>query len=87
MNYFCDSYSESNIDKGRPVTTLPNVLFNEYEFHLYKQTLKKSTYRQRSSTALRELRKIANNRKDLANLVNDVCTLVKAMKLRNFKFR
>ena len=81
MNYFCDSYSESNIDKGRPITTLPTVLFNE--FHLYKQTLKKSTYRQKSSTALRELRKIACNRKDWAKLVNDVCIMVKSKEQSN----
>ena len=84
MNCFCYSYSESNVDKldkGRPVTTLPNVLFNE--FHLYKQTLKKSTYRQKSGTALRELRKIACKRKDWAKLVNDVCLLVKFEKQSN----
>ena len=55
MNYFCDSYSESNID--RPITSLPTVLFNEV--HSYRQTLKKSTHRQKSSSALRELKKIA----------------------------
>ena len=27
INYFCDSYSQSNLDKGRPITTLPTVLF------------------------------------------------------------
>ena len=43
----------------------------------------KSTYRQKSSTALRELRKIANNRKDWANLVNDVCSLVKSKEQSN----
>ena len=44
--------------------------------HLYKRTLKKSTYRQKSSSAIRELKKIAYNRKHWAKFVNDVCNLV-----------
>ena len=74
-------FSKKLIDKGRPITTSPTVLFNE--FYLYKQTLKKSTYRQKSSTALRELSKIACNRKDWAKLVNDVCIMVKSKEQSN----
>ena len=72
---------QGHVYKGRPVTT---VLF--HEFHLYKQTPKKSTYRQKSSTALRELRKIAFDRhvwQDWANLENDVCSSVKSKEQKN----
>ena len=50
---------------------------------IYISKLKKSTYRQKSSTALRELRKIANNRKDWANLLNDVSSVVKSTEQSN----
>ena len=59
MDYYCSSKPVKN---GRAETTLPTLLFNE--FHMYKQSLKKSTYRQSPKTALNELRKNAKKDKD-----------------------
>lgn len=78
MSYYCDTYTECKLDKGRTVTTLPTVLFNE--FHMYKQSLKKSLYRQKPVTALRELRKLASKEKEeeihvWTDLVHDICSL------------
>ena len=60
-----------HVDKGRPVTTLPTVLFNE--FYVYKQTLRKSTYRQKSSTALSELRTILIDQKRKSSMAQNHC--------------
>lgn len=71
MFHYCNSFKEKQVEKGRPLTTLPIVLFNEY--HSYKQSLRKSGYRQKPITALNELLKIASKRNDWAELVKNVC--------------
>ena len=50
------------------------LLFNEY--HSFKQHRKPSKYRQKADVAVRELRKLASNRKGWATLVKDVCAAI-----------
>ena len=70
--------TESSKQKGRAITTLPVVLFNEY--HEYKQKKKPSTYRQKHIVALRELRRIASDRGEWARLAKGVCEIFKKEK-------
>ena len=47
--------------QGRPVTTLPVVLFNEYKEHMMKEK-KTKTYKKSCSRMLAELRELAGDR-------------------------
>ena len=69
MEYYCSA--EECKQKGRAHTTLPVLLFKE--FHAYKQSQKKSSYRQKNDVALRDLRKLANDRKGWKKVVKQVC--------------
>ena len=64
------------VKRGRPQVTLHVLLFSE--FHTYKQHLKPSTYHQKPSTALRELRKLASDRPAWVKLTEHVCEANKA---------
>ena len=75
MDYYCEEGEEGKKVKGRAITTLPVVLFNEY--HSFKQAEKiksgkKSNYRQKSYVALKELRKIASNKDNWRKLTNEI---------------
>ena len=70
MDFYCDT-ATINKQKGRPITTLPVLLFNEY--HQYKQQTSSSTYRQKPDVALRELRRLANDRGGWAVLAKNIC--------------
>ena len=72
MDFYCSQ--KESIQKGRPQTTLPVVLFNE--FHTLKQSEKQSTYRQKPTVAIRELRKLASDRTKWKNLVLQVCRVL-----------
>ena len=52
MDYCCTK-SITILKSGTAETTLPIILFNK--FHNYKQSIKKSSYRQQHKTALKEL--------------------------------
>jgi len=69
MDFYCAQ--TENIQKGRPQTTLPVLIFNE--FQTLKQSEKQSTYRQKPNVALRELRKLATDRNKWKKLVLQVC--------------
>jgi hypothetical protein len=73
IDFYCD-VRDSNKQRGRAHTTLPVLLFNEY--HSFKQHRKPSKYRQKADVAVRELRKLASNRKGWATLVKDVCAAI-----------
>ena len=49
---------------------MPILLFNE--FHSYKQSFKKSSYRQQHKTALKELRKVASDRIKWPKVVDSI---------------
>jgi len=49
------------------------LLFNEYQWHEYKQQGKPSSYRQKPAVALRELRRLASDRGGWALLARGVC--------------
>ena len=74
-----DSYSQRVEEWKEKVTTLPVVLFNEY--HSFKQAEKRksasnhgkmSNYRQTLHAALKELRKLAQNRDGLKALTSEI---------------
>lgn len=71
MDFYCTS--AASMQRGRAKTTLPVLLLNEY--HAYKQQLKKSSYRQTPTTALKELRRQAADRDNWAQVVKEVCQL------------
>ena len=73
IDFYCD-VRDSNKQRGRAHTTLPVLLFNEY--HSFKQHRKPSKYRQKADVAVRELRKLASNKKGWATLVKDVCAAI-----------
>lgn len=70
MDFYCDD-ATNNKQRGRATITLPVLLFNEY--HKFKQHKKPSSYRQKPAVALRELRKLASDRKGWVLLANSVC--------------
>ena len=72
MDFYCTK-SSCKIKQGRAKTTLPVVLLNE--FHEYKQSLKKSTYRQEHKTALKELRKLANDRTKRRGIIDKIMSI------------
>ena len=76
MSYYCNVPVGAVVERGRPQVTLPVLLFSE--FHAYKQHLKPSTYHQKPSTALRELRKLASDRPTWVKLTEHVCGANKA---------
>ena len=58
--------------KGRPVTTLPVALFNEYKKHKIKERGTK-TYQRSSHQMLVGLRELAGDRVKWRNVVTKVC--------------
>ena len=74
MDFYCNT-ALSNKQKGLATTTLPVLLFNEY--HEYKQSKKRSSYRQKPDVALRELRKLASDRQSWVMLAKSVCEVNK----------
>lgn len=72
MDYYCTK-SIKCLKSGRAKTTLPILLFNE--FHNYKQSFKKSSYRQQHKTALKELRKVASDRIKWRKVVDSIVSL------------
>ena len=54
MDYYCKK-SITCLKSGIAETTLPILLFDE--FHNYKQSIKKSSYRQQQKTALKKFAK------------------------------
>jgi hypothetical protein len=77
MDYYCNT-KEATKSKGRPVVTLPVLLFSEY--HHYQshkkmeesESKKTSSYKQKDKPALRELRKLAIDRDGWASLTMKV---------------
>ena len=59
---------------GRPVTTLPVVLFNEYKKHMIKKNGTK-TYQRSCSQMLVELRELAGDRVKWRDVVMNVSQL------------
>jgi len=74
MDNYCNSNNEQKF-RGRTQTTLPVILFHEY--NVYKQSLKsqKSTYVQKPKVALKELRNIACDRNKWSSLSKAVCEI------------
>ena len=60
--------------KGRPVTTLPVALFNEYKKHKIKEKGTK-TYQRSSHQMLVELRELAGDRVKWRDVATKVCQL------------
>ncbi len=70
--------------RGRAVATLPVLLFNEYHhYECFKKsestTKKPSTYKQKEATALRELRKLADDRDEWAGLTKELCGVMERL--------
>ena len=57
-------------------------LFNRFtnEYHEYKQSKRRSSYRQKPDVALRELRKLASDRQSWVMLAKSVCEVNKKKK-------
>ena len=71
MDYYCENGVGA---KGRPVTTLPVLLFNEYEKYVTeKRGIKK--YSKSNNILLKELRELAGDKGKWRELVNDMCEL------------
>jgi hypothetical protein len=75
MEHYCNtSKAPGNKQRGRAQTTLPVVLF--YEYHKYKQDKRPSKYRQEPDVALRQLRKLASDRKGWADVAKNDCRVM-----------
>ena len=59
---------------GRPVTTLPVNLFNEYKKYMIK-TSDVKTYQRTTSQMLAELREMAGDRVKWQDIVTNICQL------------
>ena len=81
MDFYCQRVEEAEkkVVRDRAVTTPPVVLFNEY--HSFKQAEKRkgaskkgkiSNYRQKPHFALKELRKLAQNRDGRKALTSEI---------------
>lgn len=79
MDYYVMKPS-SKVKNGRAKITLPVTLFNEYHNFKQSQKKKKSTYRQENTTALRELRKVANDRVKWRNIVDTMVSVTSGIK-------
>jgi hypothetical protein len=74
MDYYGQLKEEEKGPDGRPITTLPVVLFNEYRKYKVKKKERGWTVKKTSIELLAELRKLAGDRGKWRSFVEDVLT-------------
>ena len=75
MDYYSQPKKEQTGKDGRPVTTLPVVLFNEYRKYKEDKKEKRWTVKKTSLEILEELRELARDRGKWRAIVEDVLSL------------
>ena len=73
MDYYCQVGDRDGTREGRPETTLPVTIFNEYR--KYKGRHKERGWTTQKTTAdnLAKLRELAGDRQKWRDIVTDIC--------------